>query len=182
VHRIGASHRCMAPGCWGHSKPITFPGTQQRVLPEINSPSDSSQFGKSALQRCMAPGCVAMERCMAPGCVAMERCMAPGCIAAQVELRPPPTWPSGDTPQPATYPGTQQRVLPEINSPSDSSQFGKSALQRCMAPGCVEGSRLRWNFPLPKPIALPESLHPAPKLPGFRSQWVFESGKATNRT
>ena len=69
---------------------------------------------------------------------------------------------SGDTTRPATYLGTQQRVLPEINSPLDPSQLGKSVLQRCMAPGCVEVSRLRWNF------ALPESLYPAltPRRPG----------------
>ena len=40
----------------GHTTPITFPGTQQWVLPEINSPSHPSQFCKSALKRCMAPG------------------------------------------------------------------------------------------------------------------------------
>ncbi|MEN9554791.1 MAG: hypothetical protein RLZZ232_1077 [Planctomycetota bacterium] len=51
------------------------------------------------------------------------------------------TWPFGDTPQPATYPGTQQRVLPEISSPLDPSQLGESAIKRCMAPSCVAAIR-----------------------------------------
>jgi hypothetical protein len=33
-------------------------------------------------------------------------------------------------------------VLPEINSPLDPSQYGESARQRCMAPGCI-GTWLR---------------------------------------
>jgi hypothetical protein len=88
------------------------------------------------------------------------------------------TWSSGDTSQPATYPGAQRRVLPEISSPSDPSQLGKSALQkcmapgrgtlqRCMAPGCVEVSRLRWNLALPKSLYLAVRGHTtAGDLPG----------------
>ena len=127
------------------------PGTQQWVLREINSPLDPSQYGESARQRCMAPGCIGTWlRCGSGGTSPSPHLVVRGHTTA------------GDLPgdTAAGVAGNQQSVrfvaIRQIRAAKVHGTWlrlapGCVAMERCMAPGCIEGSRLRWNFALPTP-------------------------------